>query len=583
MLQAPNWLISLPCVYRVNDAWLPTQTTWTEGQTLTHSYYFVIATRGADINTGVQHQATFEVLQTAPPATLASQLAASASTALAAGTTVSDGVTSPTPTGTTRFIDGIPPAVATSIVLSGPTDLGSIPLTLTGDLSTITNLAGLTAVGASISSAQSSLSSVIASLSSAGATVPPSLLSSLSELSSSNHGLIATESSVVSSIARTRGPSVLQNNNDDNGDPVPNWAIALIVVLGFLALLAALIALWFILRRMRRKRRESKYIESKGLESSTAPSSMAPTRDSSAIGIAAEAAHDDEKPRPLSDSFSDGTGNTGRMSNASNAFAAGTGTGTGGTGSRSASGGGAPPSRVGSPASGNIGAGGTAAGIGAIAALAGGKRSDSPALRTLERSYTDRTDSPHHFYDPHNTPPTSARFAGNISGSGGGSTRPGIITKASSRSLGTNASTGAGTIAPYYAAIMADAYRNILRKPEFPHRNDDSSNSGEGGDGTTPKDENGSPSAEKDGERPLHTPKASGTTTPMAFGDSGSEGDHGATRPRGDSTSTENSAMSVAAIQGKYGNRESDEEDGTNEAHELIRHELANEGTSVKR
>lgn len=337
---------------------------------------------------------------------------------------------------------------------------------------------------------------------------------------------------------------------------------------------------------MRRKRRtESQYLEAKGLESPHTQGSPSTRDTTSALGGAAATAEmtHDEKQRPLSESFSDGTGNTGRMSSTSAAFPAGVGAGsTSGT-----------PVRGGSAASGNI-AGAT--GTGVLAALAArehrgdNKRSDSPAQRTLERSYTDRTDSPHHFYD---TPP-SARFAGAAAGgasssSGGG--RSGVINKASNRSLGTNASTGAGTIAPYDAAIMAHAYRNILRKPEFPHRNDDSSNSGEG---NTPKDENGDRSsdsmivgagthgAEGDGAegRIPHTPKASGTTTPMAFGDSGSESGEQQQhqgRERQDSNTSEGDGHRTG-----YGNRESDEEDG-NEAHELIRHELANEGTSVKR
>lgn len=506
----------------------------------------MIATRGADVSTGVRHQATFEVLQTAPPATLASQLAAASSASAASGAATAAS------TGPTSVIAGIPPALATSIVL-GASDLGSIPLILTGSLSTITDLAGLTAAAASVSNAQASLSSVISSLSAAGSSIPPALLSSLSDLSSSNAGLGSTESSVVSSIARTRGPSVLQNYDDDNGDPVPKWAIALIAVLGLLALLAALVAIWFCLRRMRRKQRESQYMETKGGES--IPSSTIPTREASATGLGLAGAGEQEKDRPLSESFSDGTGNTGgRMSSTSAPF---TSTSAG------------LPARGGSATSGAFA---TAAGVGAIAALASReKRSDSPAHRTLERSNTDRTDSPHHFHPHHqdNTPPSATRFTGGA-----------IPTKPSLRSLGTNASTGAGTIAPYDAAIMADAYRNVLRKPEFPHRGDDSSGSGE--NDSTPKDETTTPAVSEGQQgRMPHTPKASGTTTPMAFGDSGSEGEHHSGRNRGISTSTEGSRDALAG-RATYGGRESDEEDG-NEANELIKHELASEGTSVRR
>jgi hypothetical protein len=508
------------------------------------------------VNAGARHQATFEILQTSPPATLASQLAAAA----AFSSSASDAAATPTPTAIPGL--SIPPALATSIVLSDPA-LGSIPLTFTGGLSTITNLAGLTAAAASASSAQSSLSSVISSLSAAGIKIPPSLLSSLSALSTSNAAIASTESSVVSSIARTRGPSVLQDRDPNNGNPVPKWAIAIIAVFGFLALLAALFTLWFILRRIRRKRRESQYMETKsgtGIGDDSVATSTTPTRKIAALGI------DQEKDaRPLSESLSDGTGNTGRMSSASaGALVRGNAAFNG-------------PAREGTATSGHIGsAATTGAGIGTLAAL--DRRSDSPALKSLERSYTDRTDSPQHFYD---NSPSSTRFT---DPSGGG-----VINKASNRSLGTNASTGAGTIAPYDAAIMADAYRNILRKPEFPHRNDDSSDSG---DKSTPRQEGGSDSppvlagmtgvdeesvkSEKgEKEKIPHTPKASGTTTPMAFGDSGSEEEHR-------NNSITSSDMRKMKLGRRFGGRESDEEDGA-EANELIRHELASEGTSVRR
>lgn len=502
------------------------------------------------MNAGARHQATFEVLQTSPPATLASQLAA-ATTSLSASPTTAPSQATATPTPTSFQAGVIPPAIASSIVLSEG-ELGTLPLTLTGDLSTITNLAGLTSVAASVSSAQSSLSSVISSLSAAGSPIPSSLLSSLSAFSTSNAGIDSTQSSVVSSIARTRGPSILQDNNSDNGDPVPKWAIALVAVLGFFALLAALVGLWFVLRRVRRKRRESQYIEAKGgpiLGDDSVATSITPTGGALAIGSGQE-----KEARPLSESFSDGTGNTGRMSSAS---------GPGFAGAIGASS--THPARAGSAASGQIGSG--AGGMSALAALA--KRSDSPAMRSIQRS---NTDSPHHFSE---SSPGSARATGSTPGT----YRPGIINKASSRSLGTNASTGAGTIAPYDAAIMADAYRNVLRKPEFPHRNDDSSDSGEKStrapeeEGDTPPILAGAVIAET-----IHTPKASGTTTPMAFADSASEGED----DRRNAAHPTDSKDSTLGTRGRYGDTESDEEHGT-EANELLRHELANEGTSVKR
>jgi hypothetical protein len=601
----------------VNDAWLPAQTTWTEGQTLTHSYYFVIATRGADVNAGITHQATFEIAQTAPPATLASQLAAAAASS-SASLTASPGSTdsvgsdaSASPTARPGLLPlPIPPSLATSLVFSASSDLGSLPLTLTGALSTITNLAALTSVAGSISSAQSSLSSVVSSLSAAGSPIPPSILSSLSELSTSNAAIASTESSVVSSIARTRGPSILQNNDPNNGDPVPKWAIALIVVLVFLAILAALVGIWFCLRRMRRnKRREEEEAtqekSSKRLLGGGAggAASSATTRESSVLingetsssalegAAAAGVIGQDMKERPVSGSFSDGTGATGRMSSASTSLNPATGGGGGGQmrSNSSSAGAGFLPARTGSSASasGSPGPGVLAA----LAMAAGQHRSASP--KTLERSYTDCTDSPHGAGATYeHTPPSASRF--------------GMTNKPSQRSLATTSGTsvGGGTIAPNDAAIMADAYRN-----------EDSGGSGEGdnsGSGSSSGEDHSAlglsgmntPAGEAvEGttgaagilgggakrDRDPHTPKASGTTTPMAFGDSGSEG-HGGGRDteRTDSTEDghetlhEGDPISSGKRGGRrYGRRESDEEG--DEANELIRHELANEGTSVKR
>jgi len=90
---------------------------------------------------------------------------------------------------------------------------------------------------------------------------------------------------------------------------------------------------------------------------------------------------------------------------------------------------------------------------------------------------------------------------------------------------------------------MADAFRNVLRKPEFPAH--DSGSSGENGGGST--DTHGSNVAVPAGFEGAATPRAGGS------------------REQG------------------YGGRESDEEDNGSEAHELMRTELASEGTSVRR
>lgn len=55
---------------------MPVQTTWTPGQNLTHSYYFEIVPAGQALSGGEQRQPVFDVIQTAPPATLSAAVAA---------------------------------------------------------------------------------------------------------------------------------------------------------------------------------------------------------------------------------------------------------------------------------------------------------------------------------------------------------------------------------------------------------------------------------------------------------------------------------------------------------------------------
>lgn len=57
-----------------SDNWFPNQTTWTYGQNRTFPYFFVLTGSGMPLTGGEQHQSTFTVLQTAPPAALASSL-----------------------------------------------------------------------------------------------------------------------------------------------------------------------------------------------------------------------------------------------------------------------------------------------------------------------------------------------------------------------------------------------------------------------------------------------------------------------------------------------------------------------------
>lgn len=123
------------------------------------------------------------------------------------------------------------------------TDLARTPAETAAPTSLSSALAALTT-----SSLSSVSSSSLASLSS---------LSSLSALSASSLSSASASASGPSGSGTSRsGPGSLQNESSSGGPSIPNYAIALIVVLGFLALLAGAIAVYCCLGRGRRRRRQ---------------------------------------------------------------------------------------------------------------------------------------------------------------------------------------------------------------------------------------------------------------------------------------------------------------------------------------
>lgn len=182
-----------------NDDWLPVQSTWSAGETQTHSYYFIVATAGARITGGEPHQATFQMVQTAPPATLTSLLAAQSSAA---------------------------------------------------------SVASAASASASAASATLNVQSLLSSLSAAGFTIDSRGSIVPVGTQTGSDGLpIGTGSGSGSSTGgpRRTNPSSLQNG-DGSGSGLPKWAIALIAIFGFVTLLAALAGLWFLLGYWRRRR-----------------------------------------------------------------------------------------------------------------------------------------------------------------------------------------------------------------------------------------------------------------------------------------------------------------------------------------
>ncbi|WAR55375.1 hypothetical protein PtB15_6B115 [Puccinia triticina] len=67
-----------------DDSWFPPLTSWQAGRNLTFPYFFVITTAGAALTGGEQHQATFRVVQTAPPQAFITASLASVSSQLVA-------------------------------------------------------------------------------------------------------------------------------------------------------------------------------------------------------------------------------------------------------------------------------------------------------------------------------------------------------------------------------------------------------------------------------------------------------------------------------------------------------------------
>ncbi|GAA5839990.1 hypothetical protein JCM9279_005233 [Rhodotorula babjevae] len=111
-----------------------------------------------------------------------------------------------------------------------------------------------TAAPTSLASALAALTT--SSLSSLSSAASISSISSLSAASASSASASGESGSGSSRSTSRSGPGSLQNESSSGGPSIPNYAIALIVVLGFLALLAGAIAVYCCLGRSRRRRRQ---------------------------------------------------------------------------------------------------------------------------------------------------------------------------------------------------------------------------------------------------------------------------------------------------------------------------------------
>lgn len=212
----------------------PTDTWWAgrpaanniqEGQTISWPFYFAITSHGAGLSDGTSRLATWHAIQTAVPATVAAARASSSSASLASA------------------------ASASSAAAASASSINTLTATLTG--------AALSSASASLQSA----SDAAASRSLAG-SLSGSLQSSLN-----SEGLTGTETAqgtatsvlpdghtvTAYATAQANGGN-LNNNGGGSNTAIPHWAIVLIAVLGFLAVVAAIVAGYFLTRWLRRRR-----------------------------------------------------------------------------------------------------------------------------------------------------------------------------------------------------------------------------------------------------------------------------------------------------------------------------------------
>ncbi|VDC04499.1 unnamed protein product [Peniophora sp. CBMAI 1063] len=129
-------------------------------------------------------------------------------------------------------------AVQTTIADAVSSSLASVSSASTASLASITNSASRSAASASLSSVSAQSTASVASVSSA------------SVASVSGSGAAATSTSTAGASGSDPNGGVQR----DGGSNFPHWAIAVIVVLGFLAIVAIGILIFLIMRRIRQRR-----------------------------------------------------------------------------------------------------------------------------------------------------------------------------------------------------------------------------------------------------------------------------------------------------------------------------------------
>ena len=168
-------------------------------------------------------------------------------------------------------------------------------------------------VASSIASASSASSASRASAS-AAASLSSIMAASLSSLSASLASESATATSFSSTLSGPEGTGSVQN--DSSGSSFPRWAIAVIVVLGLLALIVTGVLAFFISRRVRGLRGAS--LSHRGSMGSSTPMMANATHNTQSplLGPAALASAGMGTHRPNSPEVHDGASTTSRGSDA---------------------------------------------------------------------------------------------------------------------------------------------------------------------------------------------------------------------------------------------------------------------------
>ncbi|TIB66987.1 hypothetical protein E3P77_01948 [Wallemia ichthyophaga] len=248
-----NWWSPIDDSWGPYDAQDPSQ--WSD-TTRDWTYYAVLKPAGQSLDGGEEHQATFTAVQTAPLQNLV-QSSSSSSFSLASSRSSVSSVSTVSSASTAFTASMSDPSFASSVSTASTASTASMSGSDQSSAATALATESIISSVSSVSSASlASLSSISASDSERYSSITQSNLSTQSVLSTaaSNSLLTTTNSNgdKITSSVRVTPTGVLQNQSAD--DDFPAWAIAVIVVLGVLALLGIAGGMYLLARHWRSAR-----------------------------------------------------------------------------------------------------------------------------------------------------------------------------------------------------------------------------------------------------------------------------------------------------------------------------------------